>query len=141
MSISDYFNGPKFKQEIGRLQNEIKLLEQQKDVLSNDKKKLELILKENGSLGLLQVKEKISLAETELQKCNNEIREREINISELQKVIDDKKSQILVLEESILLESFALYLPKFKLTSSDEYKNKRNRQFQSILTTSSGVTL
>ncbi len=124
MSISDYFNGPKFKQEINRLQNEIKLLEQQKEVLVSEKNKLELLLKENGSLSLLQVKEKISLAENELQKCNNEIHERENTISELQKVIDDKKSQILVLEESILLESFALYLPKFKFTNSDEYKNK-----------------
>lgn len=124
MSISDYFNGPKFKLEIGRLQNEIKILEQQKDVLINEKNKFEVTLKENGSLSLLQVKEKISLAEIELQKCNNAISERENTISELQKIIDDKKSQILVLEESILLESFALYLPKFKLTSSDEYKNK-----------------
>lgn len=124
MSISDYFNGPKYKLEIGRLQNEIKILEQQKDVLINEKNKLEITLKENGSLSLLQVKEKISLAENELQECNNAISKRENTISELQKIIDDKKSQILVLEESILLESFALYLPKFKLTSSDEYKNK-----------------
>ncbi len=124
MGISDYFNGPKFKLEIGRLQNEIKLLEQQKDILVNEKTKLEIILKENGSLSLLQVKEKITLAKNELQKCNDVISERENTISELQSIIDDKKSQILVLEESILLESFALYLPKFKFTSSEEYKNK-----------------
>ena len=136
MGISDFFNGPKFKLEIGRLQQEIKELEQQKDALTNEKTKLEIILKENGSLSLLQVKEKISLAEIELSKCNNTISEKENTISELQKIIEDKKSQILVLEESLLLESFALYLPKFKLTSSEEYKNKLDqiRDMQKQLT-------
>ena len=124
MSISDYFNGPKFKLEIGKLQQEIKELEQQKDILVKEKTKLEALLKENGSLTLLQVKEKISVAESELAKCNNIISERENTISELQKIIEDKKSQILVLEESLLLESFALYLPKFKFVSSEEYKIK-----------------
>ena len=136
MGISDFFNGPKFKLEIGRLQQEIKELEQQKDALTNEKTKLEIILKEKGSLSLLQVKEKISLAEIELSKCNNTISEKENTISELQKIIEDKKSQILVLEESLLLESFALYLPKFKLTSSEEYKNKLDqiRDMQKQLT-------
>ena len=45
MGISDFFNGPKFKLEIGRLQQEIKELEQQKDALTNEKTKLEIILR------------------------------------------------------------------------------------------------
>lgn len=124
MGISDFFNGPKYKQEVGRLQLEVKELEKQRDNLVNENTKLEAILKENGSLTLMQVNEKISIAEGELSKCNNAISERMNNISELERTIEDKRSQILVLEESILLESFALYLPKFKLTSSEEYRTK-----------------
>lgn len=42
------------------------------------------------------------------------------------------RGQVLVLEETLLLESFALYVPKFKLNSSYEYKTRldavRDRQ-------------
>lgn len=36
----------------------------------------------------------------------------------------DKKKQIIVIDEEILLESFALYKPKFTFTKSEEYKNR-----------------
>jgi hypothetical protein len=124
MGLSDFLNGPKFKLEIGRLQEEIKSLEKQKQAITDEKLKLEILLKENGSLDLLQIKNKIVNAEKELISCEYSIKERETTISSLQRTIEEKKSQILVLEESLLLESFALYHPKFKFTSSEEYKNK-----------------
>jgi hypothetical protein len=124
MRIQDYLNGPKFKLEIGRLQDEIKRLEKQKQIASDEKIKLELLLRENGSLDLLQIRNKIAEAENELKNRDISIKEHEDTISKLQRTIAEKKSQILVLEESHLLESFALYNPKFKFTSSEEYKNK-----------------
>ncbi len=41
---------------------------------------------------------------------------------ELAKQIDLRKKEIIVLDEEILLESFALYRPKFKFLTSEEYK-------------------
>jgi hypothetical protein len=43
-------------------------------------------------------------------------------LAELEKQIDLRKREIIVLDEEILLESFALYKPKFKFLTSEEYK-------------------
>jgi hypothetical protein len=43
-------------------------------------------------------------------------------LAELAKQIDSRKKEIIVLDEEILLESFALYKPKFKFLTSEEYK-------------------
>jgi hypothetical protein len=136
MGLSDYFNGPKFKAENSKLQQEIKELKKIRSAVVAENNSLELILKENGSLDLLQVRKKIAAAENDLHSREVLINEREKTLLDLQKIIDDKKSQMLVLEESLLLESFALYLPKFEFSSSEEYKNKleqiRNLQKQLI---------
>ena len=46
--------------------------------------------------------------------------------------VSEMRGQVLVLEETLLLESFALHVPKFKLNSSYEYKTRldavRDRQ-------------
>jgi chromosome segregation ATPase len=49
-------------------------------------------------------------------KCNTMLEE----IKKLQKTINDKQNEILVLDETITLESFSLYKPKFKFLTSDE---------------------
>lgn len=50
--------------------------------------------------------------------------------------INEKKAQIIVLEEDLMLEDFALYKPKFNFTSSEEYKKRlesiRDKQKQLI---------
>jgi hypothetical protein len=43
-------------------------------------------------------------------------------LAELAKQIDLRKKEVIVLDEEILLESFALYKPKFKFLTSEEYK-------------------
>lgn len=63
------------------------------------------------------------------EKFYNEIAEkaREDTFSELKSVLEEleeKRSQILVFDETIMLETFALYQPKFKFLTSDEYKQK-----------------
>jgi hypothetical protein len=45
-------------------------------------------------------------------------------LKELMKQIDLRKEEIIVLDEEILLESFALYKPKFKFLTSEEYKTR-----------------
>jgi hypothetical protein len=43
-------------------------------------------------------------------------------LADLAKQIDLRKKEIVVLDDEILLESFALYKPKFKFLTSEEYK-------------------
>jgi len=57
-------------------------------------------------------------------------------LKELMKQIDLRKREIIVLDEEILLESFALYKPKFKFLTSEDYKTRldacREKQKQLI---------
>jgi hypothetical protein len=57
-------------------------------------------------------------------------------LKELAKQVDLRKKEIIVLDEEILLESFALYKPKFKFLTSEEYKARleacREKQKQLI---------
>jgi len=110
MALSDYFNGPKFRAENERL--------------GIENEKLQSLLKEMGALDLIQIREKI---EIEKSNKNNLLQECEAKKSEsikIQQEIEERRKQILVVEETLLLESFALYLPKFNFISSEEYKNK-----------------
>jgi hypothetical protein len=57
-------------------------------------------------------------------------------LKELARQIDLRKKEIIVLDDEILLESFALYKPKFKFLTSEEYKTRldacREKQKQLI---------
>lgn len=57
-------------------------------------------------------------------------------LAELAKQIDSRNKEIIVLDEAILLESFALYKPKFRFSTSEEYKTRleacREKQKQLI---------
>jgi hypothetical protein len=121
MGLSDYVHGPKFRKECERLTDEIG--------------KLQKILKEMGALDLVEIKNEIEKAK---QKKDKQMQECEIKAREaasIQREIDEKRNQILVVDETLLLESFALYLPKFAFISSDEYKAKLNdiREKQKIM--------
>lgn len=48
-------------------------------------------------------------------------------ISDLDQEVENRKSQILVLDEDLLLESFALYKPKFKFSNSEIYRDELDK--------------
>ena len=87
--------------------------------------------------GLVLQKEK-ALQET--QKAQAEFDKRrqgfDQQLAELAKQIDLRQKEIIVLDDEILLESFALYRAKFKFMTSEEYKNRleacRDKQKQLI---------
>jgi hypothetical protein len=47
-----------------------------------------------------------------------------VTIASTTKELEEKRNQIIVFDETIMLESFALYQPKFKFFTSEEYKQK-----------------
>ena len=68
----------------------------------------------------------------------NKIRLSKFELLNLEQEIKDKKNSVVELDEEILLQSFALYKPKYDFVNSDQYKNKldeiRNRQKSMIKT-------
>jgi hypothetical protein len=103
MSLTDFFKAPTIKKE-----NE----------------KLLMLLKEMGAGDAIIVKEKIEQYEKELTKLMSDRDTVNEELTSLKKDIAQKNAEIIVLDDEILLESFALYKPKFSFLTSDEYKTR-----------------
>ncbi len=76
------------------------------------------------------------IAEQAKNDIKKEFQETLEKVEQLQKEITEKRNEVIVLDESIMLETFALHKPKFKFTSSAEYKEKlekiRGKQAASV---------
>lgn len=59
-----------------------------------------------------------------LTDINTEIEKKNIESKYLDKEIQNKKHQLVSVEDNIEMESFGLYVPKFDFTTVDEYKEK-----------------
>jgi hypothetical protein len=103
MGLQDIFNASKIKKE-----NE----------------NLSALINEMGAGDAVIVKKKID----ELSKERDDIAEHNTKLRDEQKRLEnelaEKKSQVLVVDEELMLEDFALYKPKFAFVSSAEYKNR-----------------
>ena len=77
-------------------------------------------------------KEALQDVAEEENKINDRIRNARLKLSELDKDIENRKSQVIELDETTLLQSFALYEPKYDFVNSEQYKNKLDeiRQYQ-----------
>lgn len=115
MSLSDFFNASKIKKE-----NE----------------KLKALFEKIGAGDTIILQDKINELHNEKDKLSIENDKLKNQQNELNNLISQKKNQLIVLDEDLLLESFALYKPKFKFQTSEEYKNKldiiRDKQKQMI---------
>ena len=74
----------------------------------------------NGSIEIIKNINQLR-AEQELLTQNKEALKQEI--VELEKLIADKKKEILVFDEQLILESYGVNIPKFDFTSSVAYKD------------------
>jgi hypothetical protein len=119
MSIKDIFRVNEIKAELARTVEEFDSL---KSALA-DTDKMEYHQLKQAIDNLRMQKEKAN-QELEAVQAELEKRKQGLNqqITELEKQIELKKKEIIVLDEEILLESFALYKPKFKFQTSEEYK-------------------
>jgi hypothetical protein len=92
--------------------------------LSNSCNELNQLIDDIGARETLAAKKKTdeynAKYEDLLKKCYGETD----RLKSLEKEIETKKKEIIVLDEEIMLESFALYKPKFKFMTSEEYKKK-----------------
>lgn len=120
MAFSDYWNGPVHRQRADDL--DIQLTE-----LQTRHTQLLVLNKKIGAMDVLEIQELIEQEKTRLAVVRNEIQRAEQDKASLEQRSSDLQAQILVWEETLLLESFALYEPKFKLNASTEYKSRLDK--------------
>ncbi|HQV93755.1 MAG TPA: DUF4041 domain-containing protein [Anaerolineales bacterium] len=133
MSITDMFRV-----------NEIKA---QLEKTTKERNALKKVLDETGKMEYLQLQQALANLNAQKEKARLDLeqfdgwfakqkQDAEQKISGIVKQIEAKKNEIIVLDEEILLESFALYKPQFKFQTSEEYKLRldacRDKQKQLI---------
>jgi Domain of unknown function (DUF4041)/T5orf172 domain len=120
MSLMDYIKGPAHKANASRLEDELRTLQSQHA-------ELERLARECGVLDLQAIRNRIEAEEQSLEHFRARTAEASSDLKATQEALLSVRRQILVLEETVLLESFALYVPKFKLTNSAEYKDRLDK--------------
>jgi hypothetical protein len=140
MSIMDMFRVNEIKAELEKTMNELRKAEKERDTLKSvlaDIDKMEYFQLKQANANLNAQKEK---AKHELQQFDEWFAKRQQDanqqLTEIGKQIELRQKEIIVLDDEILLESFALYKPQFKFQTSEEYKLRldscRDKQKQLI---------
>ncbi len=117
MGISDYLNGPKHKREAQDL-------ERQLAELQGKYAHLQGLAKKYGAMKVAEVQRIVEQGNQALEAVRRQIKDADQELKSLRGQASELRGQILVFEETLLLESFALYEPKFKLNASHEYKTR-----------------
>ena len=123
------------------ISDEICKLKEDQNILINDiNDKKESIQNLSNKLdelqGIMSRIDYMKNLEKKIQTCNSIICDKQKTIECLETQVEGLKKEIIVDNEVIELESFALYEPRYKFTHSDHYKNKleiiRNKQKEMI---------
>jgi hypothetical protein len=145
MSFADYINGPAHKANATRLENELRILQGQHIELQNQYSKLQSrrtelcsqyaelqsqyaelkhLAQECGLPDVQAIRDRIKAEEQILKHLQTQTAEARKDRTAAREALLSVREQLLVVEDRVLLESFALYVPKFKLTNSAEYKDR-----------------
>lgn len=117
MALSDYINGPAHKRQAQDLERQ--LTELQERYAS-----LQALAKQCGAMEVVEVQRVLEQENKALDAVRLQMNAAEQEVRSLRGQASELREQILVFEETLLLESFALYEPKFKLNASHEYKSR-----------------
>ena len=115
MALMDYLKGPAHKAEVNRLETVLRTLREQHAVL-------EQLAQECGALEILAIRRRVEAETQRLDKLRAQAVTAQAEVQAAEQAVRILRDQILVLEETLLLETFALYTPKFAFTHSAEYK-------------------
>jgi len=125
MSFSDYWKGPAHRQRAEALEAELAKLHAKYS-------QLQALITQIGAMDVVNVQNLVEQEKVRLAAVREETQRSERELAALAQRSTDLQEQILIWEETVLLESFALYEPRFKLTTSQEYKARldsvRDRQ-------------
>ena len=128
MSFSDYWKGPAHRQRADNLDTQLTDLQARYT-------ELQVLTEKIGAMDVLEVQRLIEQEKGKLDAARQETQRAQQEVAALAQRSSDLQGQILVWEETLLLESFALYEPKFKLVSSHEYKSRLDsvREHQKVM--------
>ena len=117
MAFVDYFKGPEHRANAIRLEAELRMSRAKFE-------DLEAKAKEIGLLDLLAVRELIRTEESRLAAVVDQISKNQNDLEFARSQLGSLQQQILGAEDTIQLESFALYEPKYQFTNSIDYKKR-----------------
>jgi len=117
VALSDYINGPTYRRRVQELESQLAELQERYA-------QMQALAKKYGAMDAFEIRKIIERENTELEAVRSTIQGAEREVATLAHQSSELRGQILVFEETLLLESFALYEPKFKLNSSHEYKSR-----------------
>ena len=128
MALADYLKGPEHKARSMQLEGELSQLRQRYSLLQE-------LAKKYGALEVQEVQLQIQEERRTLQAVQQEVLSARQEAATVLAHIKELQAQVLVVEETLLLESFALYLPKFKFNASADYKARldQTRDQQKVL--------
>jgi hypothetical protein len=130
MTLSDYFKGPEYKANASRLEAELQAHQHQSQVdiqaLQAKYDDLETKASELGLLNLMAVQQQIRIEESRLASVQSQVETSQRDLEVARAQLQSVQQQILGAEDTVQLESFALYEPKYQFTNSIDYKNRLN---------------
>lgn len=128
MALGDYLKGPEYKASAARLEAELQVHRQQSQadvrILQAKYDDLEAQTRALGLLDLLAVQEQIRVQESRLTSVQTQVATTQSDLEAARHQLQALHQQILGAEDTIQLESFALYEPKYQFTNSIDYKNR-----------------
>lgn len=92
--------------------------------IRNENDRLKEVIGEAGGIDAVKIIERVEQQKKILETLENKCIALRNNAQSLDIDIESKKKELIVIDEALLLESFALYKPKFKFLTSEEYKNR-----------------
>jgi hypothetical protein len=117
MALSDYLNGPTYRRRVQDLESQLADIQKRYA-------EMQALAKKYGAMDVLEIQRHIEQENGNLEAVRLTIKSAERDVAALTRQTSELRAQILVFEETLLLESFALYEPKFKLNASHEYKTR-----------------
>jgi Domain of unknown function (DUF4041)/T5orf172 domain len=117
MSLSDYFNGPRHKKQAEEIALQLSQLKVEHATLQE-------LAKAMGAMEAAEVQREIEARRLALQEVNAAVEGAKREEAAVALQVKELRDQILVLDETVLLESFALYTPKFQFANSVLFKEK-----------------
>lgn len=124
MGLGDYLNGPTYRKRAEILDKELAALQIQQLELQKQLADMQVLARECGALDLMTTRRLIDNAKEDLAEEQLNVETAQTELAALKTQSSELRGQILVFEEMLLLESFALYVPKFKFNSSHEFKTR-----------------
>ena len=124
MALSDFWNGTKYRTRAERLEQELKASQSSADELRKRCDVLEGQLQQSGLLSLVEIKDLVKLEGDRLAQTKAHVAAAQAEVDTAFRNLKDIQKAILVAEDTVELESFALYVPKYQFTNSADYKDR-----------------